>query len=56
VITAEGRHSGLKQTSAAVCTNLFTVSHTKIRRVIGSPPGTLMAQLDVCLKTALGLP
>jgi|SRR5579864_2382638 len=54
--TPEGQQSGLNQTSAVVCTNLFTVSQSKIRRVIGCLPPSLMAQVDACLKTALSLP
>src|SRR5271157_872858 len=45
-----GKSSGLNQTSAVVCTNLFTVSQTKIRRGIGSLPASLMAKVDNCLK------
>jgi mRNA interferase MazF len=56
VTTIEGQQSGLNQTSAIICTNLFTVSLTKVRRVIGSLPATVMAQVDRCLKEALGLP
>jgi mRNA interferase MazF len=54
--TAEGRQSGLNQTSAVVCTNLFTVAQVKVRRIIGSLPASLMTKVDVCLKAALELP
>ena len=54
--TPDGQQSGLNQTSAVTCTNLFTVSQTKVRRVIGSLPPSLMAQVDDCLKAALSLP
>ncbi|MGP0062698.1 MAG: type II toxin-antitoxin system PemK/MazF family toxin [Isosphaeraceae bacterium] len=54
--TPEGRQSGLNQTSAVVCTNLFTVAQTKARRIIGSLPPSLIAQVDDCLRVALGLP
>jgi mRNA interferase MazF len=54
--TAEGRQSGLHQTSAVVCTNLFTVSQVKILHVIGSLPAALMAQVNDRLKAALALP
>jgi mRNA-degrading endonuclease toxin of MazEF toxin-antitoxin module len=56
VTTPEGRSSGLNQISAVVCTNLFTISQTKIRRAIGTLPPTLMAKVDDCLKVALDLP
>jgi mRNA interferase MazF len=56
VTTPEGRQSGLNQTSAIICTNLFTVSQAKVRRVIGSLPAAVMAQVDRCLKAALDLP
>jgi mRNA interferase MazF len=54
--TAEGRQSGLNQTSAVVCTSLFTVAQIKVRRVIGSLPASLMTKIDACLKAALELP
>jgi mRNA interferase MazF len=56
VTTAEGRPSGLNQTSAVVCTNLFTVSQAKVRRIIGRLPASLMTRFDDCLKAALVLP
>jgi mRNA interferase MazF len=56
VTTAEGRQSGLNQSSAVNCTNLFTVSQAKVRRVIGSLPTSLMAKIDACLKASLDLP
>ena len=56
VTTAEGSQSGLQRTSAVVCTNLFTVSQARVRRVIGSLPASLMTKVDGCLKAALELP
>jgi mRNA interferase MazF len=56
ISTPDGRPSGLNQKSAVVCTNLFPVSQTKIRHVIGTLPQTLMAKVDVCLRAALDLP
>jgi len=56
VSTPEGRTSGLNQKSAVVCTNLFTVSQTKIRRAIGILPPTLMVKVNDCLRVALDLP
>ena len=56
VTTAEGSQSGLNRTSAVVCTNLFTVSQARIRKVIGSLPASLMTKVDGCLNAALELP
>ena len=56
VSTLEGRPSGLNQKSAVVCANLYTVSQTKIRRVIGTMGPMLMAKVEDCLKVALDLP
>jgi mRNA interferase MazF len=56
VTTTEGSQSGLNRTSAVVCTNLFTVSQARIRKVVGSLPASLMTRVDRCLKAALGLP
>jgi mRNA interferase MazF len=56
VTTAEGTQSGLNRASAVVCTNLFTVSQARIRKVIGSLPASLMTKVDDCLKAALELP
>jgi mRNA interferase MazF len=56
LMTPEGRQSGLNQTSALVCTNLFTVAQARARRIIGSLPPSLMAKVDDCLRVALGLP
>ena len=54
--TIEGRQSGLNQTSAVTCTNLFTVSQVKVLRVIGSLPLSVISQVNDCLKAALSLP
>jgi mRNA-degrading endonuclease toxin of MazEF toxin-antitoxin module len=53
--STDGLATGLHQTSVVVCTNLFTVSQTRILRVIGSLSGPLTVQLDQCLKVALDL-
>jgi mRNA interferase MazF len=55
ISTPSGNQSGLNQTSAVTCTNLFTVSQVKISRIIGSLPAPVMAQIDACLKAALAL-
>jgi mRNA interferase MazF len=51
--TPEGRQSGLNQTSAVTCGNLFTVAQTKIRRVIGSLSPATRTRIDACLRAAL---
>jgi len=56
VSTPEGQQSGLNQSSAVACGNLFTVAQTKVRRVIGSLAPTAMTQIVDCLKVALDLP
>ncbi len=56
VSTPEGRPSGLNQTSAVTCGNLFTVAQTKVRPVIGSLSPATMTQIDACLRAALDLP
>ena len=54
--TLDGQQSGLNQSSAVACGNLFTVAQTNVRRVIGTLPPSAMAQIDSCLKAALELP
>jgi mRNA interferase MazF len=56
VSTPAVRQSGLNQTSAVTCGNLFTVAQTKVRRVIGSLSPSTMAQIDACLRASLDLP
>jgi mRNA interferase MazF len=56
IATPDGQKSGLNQNSAVTCGNLFTVSQTKIRRMIGSLSASAMTQVDACLKSALELP
>lgn len=56
VSTLEGRQSGLNQTSAVTCGNLFMMAQTKVRRVIGSLSPSTMAQIDACLRASLDLP
>ncbi len=54
--TPAGSASGLRTTSALVCTNLFTVHERHIIKTIGHLPGSLMTLADACVKVALGLP
>ena len=53
--TVDGRSTGLRQPSVVVFNNLFTVSRTKILRVIGSLPLSMKGPIDDCLKSALDL-
>jgi mRNA-degrading endonuclease toxin of MazEF toxin-antitoxin module len=54
--TIEGQHAGLLHDSVVSCTNLATVYEDRIDRVIGHLRDTVMHRIDVCLRTALGLP
>jgi mRNA interferase MazF len=56
IATAEGQQSGLLQTSAVKCEHVATLDQRLIIRTIGSLPPATMAQVDACLKAALGLP
>jgi mRNA interferase MazF len=55
VSTPEGRLSGLHQVSVVKCSIVFTLEQRLIVQRIGSLSQSLMAQIDDCLKTALGL-
>lgn len=48
--------SGLARDSALIATNLLTMHQSDIPRVLGSLSAATMAQIDECLKVALGLP
>jgi mRNA-degrading endonuclease toxin of MazEF toxin-antitoxin module len=54
--TIEGQQAGLLHDSVVSCTNLATVHEDRIDRVIGLLCDTVMHRIDVCLRTALGLP
>jgi mRNA interferase MazF len=56
VATPEGKQSGLLTDSVVSCVNVATIHESRIDRVIGSLPPSLMAQVDRCLKVALELP
>jgi mRNA interferase MazF len=53
--TPEGQRSGLRQNSAAICTNLFTIEKRLVLQRIGILSASLMSQIDDCLKAALKL-
>ena len=47
---------GLARDSALIATNLLTMHRSDILRVLGSLWAATMAQIDDCLRVALGLP
>jgi mRNA interferase MazF len=53
---AEEPGCGLARDSALIGTNLLTMHQSDILRVLGSLSAATMAQIDDCLKVALGLP
>jgi len=56
ISTPEGQRSGLRQDSAVICTNLFTIEKRLVLLRIGVLSGNLMSQIDACLKATLKLP
>ncbi len=56
ISTPDGAGSGLSATSAIRCGNLFTLHDQFIHRKIGALSSLLMQQVDVGLRTVLGLP
>jgi mRNA-degrading endonuclease toxin of MazEF toxin-antitoxin module len=56
VSSPEGRATGLLHDSLVSCLLLAAVDADRCDPVIGSLSPTLLAQLDQCLKAALGLP
>ena len=56
IATPEGQRSGLRQDSAVICTNLFTIEKRPVLQRIGVLSGNLMSQIDACLKATLQLP
>ena len=47
---------GLARDSALITTNLLTMHQNDILRILGSLSAASMAQIDDCLRVALGLP
>jgi hypothetical protein len=47
---------GLARDPALIATNLLTMNQSDILRVSGSLTAATMAQIDECLRVALGLP
>ena len=56
ISTPEGQRSGLRQDSAVICTNLFTIEKRLVLQRIGVLSGNLMSQIDACLKATRELP
>jgi mRNA interferase MazF len=54
--TPDGQATGLLQDSLVNCRLLAAINADRIDPIIGRRSPPLLAQLDVCLKTALGLP
>jgi mRNA-degrading endonuclease toxin of MazEF toxin-antitoxin module len=54
--TADGAASGLLHNSAVRCERLHSIAQVDVRRIIGHLSDALMAQINDCLKAALGLP
>ena len=54
--TEPGCGCGLARDSALIATNLLTMHQSDILRVLGSLSAAAMAQIDDCLRVALGLP
>jgi mRNA interferase MazF len=55
IATPEGKQSGLLHSSVVNCNTLTTVKQDEILRVLGSLSGSVMLQIDQCLKTALAI-
>lgn len=55
VATPDGKQSGLFHTSVVDCKNLLTSDQQFIYTKLGVLSGSLLPQLDDCLKSALGL-
>ncbi len=54
--TADGASSGLHGPSALRCTNLATVSKTKVVHTLGSLSTAMMERVNERLQAALGIP
>jgi mRNA interferase MazF len=50
-----GQSAGVRHTSVVTCENIMTVSQSLVSRRLGSVGGAAMAEIDSCLKAALGL-
>ena len=55
ISSVEGEQTGLRLDSVVQCEKLITLSQRRILRVIGSLSDSALQQIDVCLKSALGI-
>lgn len=55
ISTSDGAASGLLHNSAVRGERLHSIPQSDVRRTIGHLPGTLMQQIDSCLKSSLGI-
>ena len=55
ISTVEGQQTGLHFNSIVQCENLITQDQELILQVIGKLPDSAMQQIDICLKSALGI-
>ena len=55
ISTTEGEQTGLRLDSIVRCEKLITFSQRRILSVIGRLSDPAMQQIDVCLKSALGI-
>ena len=55
VDTPDGKATGILQDSVVTCLHLVTMSEDRVSKVIGKLSPALLNQMDVCLKSALGL-
>lgn len=55
ISTVEGQQTGLHFNSIVQCENLITQDQELILQVIGRLSDSAMKQIDVCLKSALGI-
>ena len=56
ISTPDGAASGLLHNSAVRCERLHTMPQADVRRTIGHLSVALMQQIDVCLRSSLGIP
>ena len=55
IATTTGQQTGLRLDSVVQCEKIMTINQTRILRVIGSLPHTVMQEINGCLKAALGI-
>ena len=55
ISTTEGEETGLRHDSVVQCEKLIAYNQNRILRVIGNFSDAVMAQIDTCLQSALGI-